>query len=239
MRNLKNRTIGQIVASDYRHAAVFKKFEIDFCCGGDITIQKACSENGIDVGQLLAELNGISRSGPVEDCYNNWSPDFLIDYIVNNFHDKIRRDLPDIKFYAEKVTEIYGQDHAELFDIYQELLELMNEITVHMEEEEQWLFPFIKMLMQGRMKIDDLNEIKSADIIGMLQHEHKEVGTSINKIRKLSGDYVLPEDDCPIYGTFFEGLASFEKDLRKLTHLENNILFPKILRIIQYDNTSV
>ena len=30
----KNKTIGEIVAQDYRTAEVFKKAGIDFCCGG-------------------------------------------------------------------------------------------------------------------------------------------------------------------------------------------------------------
>lgn len=32
------RTIGQIVADDYRAAAIFKQAGIDFCCGGNKSI---------------------------------------------------------------------------------------------------------------------------------------------------------------------------------------------------------
>ena len=39
---LKNKTIGQIVADDYRAAAIFKSAGIDFCCGGNKSLELAC-----------------------------------------------------------------------------------------------------------------------------------------------------------------------------------------------------
>jgi regulator of cell morphogenesis and NO signaling len=35
--NADNRTIGEIVAADFRTAAVFEKHGIDFCCGSALT----------------------------------------------------------------------------------------------------------------------------------------------------------------------------------------------------------
>ena len=36
------KTIGEMVADDFRTAAVFKKFGIDFCCKGNRSIEEAC-----------------------------------------------------------------------------------------------------------------------------------------------------------------------------------------------------
>jgi len=40
----KDIAIGEIVAHDYRAAAVFKEAGIDFCCGGKKSIDETCSE---------------------------------------------------------------------------------------------------------------------------------------------------------------------------------------------------
>ena len=39
-----NKTIGEIVAEDFRTAAIFKKHGIDFCCRGGRTIEEACEK---------------------------------------------------------------------------------------------------------------------------------------------------------------------------------------------------
>lgn len=40
----KNQVIGELVAENYKAAAVFKKFKIDFCCNGNRTIAEACTK---------------------------------------------------------------------------------------------------------------------------------------------------------------------------------------------------
>lgn len=38
------KQIAQFVAEDYRTAAVFSKYKIDFCCNGNRSIQEACEK---------------------------------------------------------------------------------------------------------------------------------------------------------------------------------------------------
>lgn len=40
-------TVGEIVAGDFRAAAVFNQFGIDFCCGGKRTVATACSDRQV------------------------------------------------------------------------------------------------------------------------------------------------------------------------------------------------
>jgi len=58
---INNKTIGKIVRDDYRTAEVFKKFNIDFCCGGKKTIEEVCSTNNISVEQLTNALSEIEK----------------------------------------------------------------------------------------------------------------------------------------------------------------------------------
>lgn len=44
----EDQIIGELVANDYRTASVFKKYNIDFCCQGNRTINDACEAKEID-----------------------------------------------------------------------------------------------------------------------------------------------------------------------------------------------
>ena len=52
-------SIGELVARDWRKAEVFKKYNIDFCCGGKSTVEEACSKKGIDPAMVQMELKEI------------------------------------------------------------------------------------------------------------------------------------------------------------------------------------
>ena len=43
------KQIGQFVADDFRTAAIFSRYGIDFCCKGDRTIEEVCKKNVVSV----------------------------------------------------------------------------------------------------------------------------------------------------------------------------------------------
>ena len=55
-------TIREIVATDYRTAAVFERHGLDYCCNGCRTIEQGCRDAGADEGALLARSTRSSRT---------------------------------------------------------------------------------------------------------------------------------------------------------------------------------
>ena len=78
------KTIGEIVAQDYRAAAVFEKYGIDFCCGGQTLLTSACQAKNLDFKSVQREIETVKKE-PLERSqdYAAWSLSFLSDYIVN------------------------------------------------------------------------------------------------------------------------------------------------------------
>lgn len=234
MNTLREQTIGQTVKEDYRTAQVFQQYNIDFCCGGDRSIEEACKANSVDPREIFEALEQLDQSGPKDDNYDQWSLDFLMDYIVNNHHAFTRNKLREIGVYANKVAKVHGDRHEELKEIYYEFTMMHTEIVTHLDKEEQILFPYIKHLVEAEQKgkTPQKPDFKEAsNPIAMMEEEHDDAGASLAKIRKLSNDYTLPADACTTYQLLYQNLEAFEKDLFKHVHLENNILFPKALRL--------
>lgn len=233
MKSLAQKKIGEIVADDYRTAGVFRSLGLDFCCGGGKTVAEACEKKGINLTDVQEKLSSLDKEGTDKQNYNAWSPDFLIDYIVNNHHAFVREKLPEIEFYAKKVAKVHGDQHRELKDILFQFLALKEELLDHLDKEEQLLFPYIKALIKWEHNKDKKNSkpyLGSAEkSIEMMEAEHEEAGKVIAKIRRLSNNFNPPEDACTTYRIFYQNLEGFENDLHKHVHLENNILFPKAL----------
>ncbi|MFN2372693.1 MAG: DUF542 domain-containing protein, partial [Cyclonatronaceae bacterium] len=59
---LSNQTIAELVTADYRTAGVFRKYGLDFCCGGKKTVSDACSSHNLDAGEVLGELGRVMAS---------------------------------------------------------------------------------------------------------------------------------------------------------------------------------
>ena len=228
-------TIGEIVAKDMRKAQVFKKYGIDFCCGGKKTVRQACAEQGIDAAQVERELRqpvqGITTGNM---NFDDWSVDFLADFIVNTHHQYVRKYLPEIMGYAAKVAQVHGTHHPELLKIKELFAQVNQELSQHLIDEESKLFPAIKELSKAKNSQTAYNNTAGETFNAMVattEQEHDNVGRLLDQIRKLSHHYTIPEDACTSYKLLFTMLEEFENDLFIHIHLENNLLFPKALDI--------
>lgn len=227
---IRNLTVGEIVANDFRTSSVFKNAGIDFCCGGKQMVAEACAEKGIDMSLLENELVSLNET-PTNEFMNfkNWNPVFLSDYIVNTHHKFVLKSLPELVFYTQKISDVHGNNHPELHKIAQLFGEINIELIQHLKNEEEILFPAIKELMNSGGSATT-KQIVVSEITRMLK-EHDFAGGAMDEINKLTTAYQIPEDACNTYRVAFKMLEQFEDDLHTHVHLENNILFPKALEL--------
>lgn len=225
-------TVREVVVEDYRTAAVFRKYGLDFCCGGGATIERACRKKNIDADHLLQELHAVmTASGSDQPHIASWDADFLADYIVQNHHRYIRSVLPSILEHAAKVARVHGGARPELPEIARLIALAAADLEAHMAREETVLFPYIRSLARaGRREISSpFGTVRNP--IRMMEAEHENAGEQMREIRRLSNDYTPPADACMTYRVLFRELEDFERDLHRHVHLENNILFPKAVAL--------
>ena len=229
----KDYTIGQITAQDYRAAAVFEKFGLDFCCKGNRTIEDACERKGLKASAVYAALEQLNeQSGGDQIDFNSWPLDLLIDYIEKKHHRYVLEHIPVLEAFLEKIAAVHGKNHPELIEIRALFIGCAQELSNHMYKEENILFPLIRKMMEAKANSRALGFIPFKTVenpIAMMEHEHDTEGDRFRKIAELTNGYSAPADACATYRAAFAELRAFENDLHKHIHLENNILFPKAI----------
>ncbi|HAZ12715.1 MAG: iron-sulfur cluster repair di-iron protein [Bdellovibrionales bacterium GWA2_49_15] len=230
-KSLAELTIGEIVADDYRTAAVFDKHKIDFCCGGNIAIAVACKTNGIDLDLITREL-ALVKTAPIDRSqnYGAWELPFLADYIINTHHSYLKENTEQIAAYAHKIASVHGTHHPEVVKISALFDKIATEMAAHLREEEEVFFPAIKRVYAAK-KSGSAPDSKDIEILKnslkQLGHEHEAIGDATHAIRHLAQEYAIPDDVCNTFVVTYQKLKEFEDDLHKHVHLENNILFLK------------
>lgn len=234
--DIRSRTLSEIVSQNYKAAEVFEKYNLDFCCGGDKPISEACKEMKLDTAVIIEEIVSLEANNRSSERYNDWSPDFLIDYIVNNHHTYVTRMIPVIDSHTQKIANVHGKNHPELTRVADIFERLYKDLRQHMMKEEQILFPFVKMLVKvkyGGVKSEAPYFGTVKNPIGMMEAEHQAAGSDMHEIRRLTDNYSIPDDACETYKAAMQELREFEEDLHKHVYLENYILFPKSVDLEQ------
>lgn len=234
MENIETKTVADLVTENIKTADVFKKHGIDFCCQGGISIRKAADKANIDYPQLLEELKNVDNTTTRANDYKNWTVEFLTDHVLIVHHGYVEESIPILKQYAEKVYKVHGKDHPELLEIRDIFNGVAGDFAAHCKKEELILFPFIKKMAKAANEGAPLPKARFETVdnpIKMMEVEHEEAGEAFRKISKLTHNYTPPEGACNTYRAFFAKLDEFERDLHQHVHLENNILFPKSLKL--------
>lgn len=226
---LIDRTVGELVAERPGRSRVFQFFNIDFCCQGKRTLHEACTLKGVAIEDVIEQLEA-ETADPAAPAINpaELPPAELVDYIIEQHHGFLRRELPRLHAMAERVAQVHGGHTHSLVEIFDVFVRAESELTSHMMKEEQILFPAIVTMSQGERITIELDGPVSCMI-----HEHEEVGNALSRMRELSNDFQPPAEACNTYRALFAGLHDLEEDLHRHIHLENEVLFPAAIAAAQ------
>jgi regulator of cell morphogenesis and NO signaling len=208
------RTVGEIAAALPGATGVFRRFGLDFCCKGDVPLEEAARERGVDVADVEHALQAL-KNEPGTPALSLESA-ALIDHILARYHDVHRRELPELVRLARKVEAVHA-GHAKVPKGLADLLAAMaKDLDLHMSKEELVLFPGMKHAMPA---LDAP--------IARMRHEHNDHGAHLREVEALTDNLSPPSDACATWRALYGGLSKFTDDLMQHIHLENNVLFPK------------
>jgi regulator of cell morphogenesis and NO signaling len=221
-------TLGDLVAERPQTAAVFERLGLDYCCGGQQTLEDACRSRDLEpetVATLLATLEADQGTAP-EGAHDlaGASINELCDHIVDVHHKPLRdEELPRISELMAKVVRAHGAEDPEVIELATLFGETRTELEDHMRLEEESLFPACRAVED-----DQSGDGPGAELLEQLTDTHEAAGAALKRMRELSHDYSPESAHCTTHRVLLHEMHEFELDLHRHIHEENNILFPKV-----------
>jgi len=231
--------VTDIVTHDYRTAEVFRKYDIDFCCGGKWPLDIACQNKSLNTEEIIEELNKIVQQSASNTAleFDSWEVDFLTDYILNVHHRYLEKALPEIHEQTTKFLDGHRKKFPELEELEIILKKFMKEIPPHMKQEEEIFFPYIKQIHHAYKHRESYARLLIRTLRKPLEEvmlkEHETTGSNLHRLRTITDNYTPPENACLTHKVTFAKLKELDKDLVQHIHLESNILFPKAIAMEQ------
>lgn len=214
---------------------VFEKLGIDYCCGGNKSLEQACGEADLEIQQVLDSLESAASMTearrPGEDPQVQPLAE-LIDHIKSTHHKYTREEIARLGPLFDKVCNVHGPKYPELLQMRHDFRVLAHELTTHMMKEEMVLFPYIERMEEAVVASEPILPAPFGTVgnpVAMMVHEHDTAGNLLRDLRARSDGYQPPENACVSYKTLFSALEEFERDLHLHIHLENNVLFPRAI----------
>jgi regulator of cell morphogenesis and NO signaling len=228
-------TVGALAITSLAAVKVLERYGVDYYCDGKRPLADACQEKGVSATVVTAEVETALRNGEAGEDWNRAPLHALIQHIVSTHHEFLRLELPRI---ARRLQTIPHPDTATesggLRKVCAVFSSFTRELELHLQKEEAVLFPLIARYESAAVSGRRLPPLPFGTIenpIGMMEAEHsssdKDWQLIRRQIKELSGIQIEGASDNDLAGA----LRDLESDLHVHMHLENNILFPRVIAL--------
>ncbi|EGQ4203348.1 iron-sulfur cluster repair di-iron protein ScdA [Staphylococcus pseudintermedius] len=215
--------VADIVTHYPKTADVFRKHGIDFCCGGQISLEEAVSNHPkLSLTPLLQELEDASQQQGEGMQPQYLSVPSLIQYIQARYHDTLREEFKQLTPYVTRLSRVHGPNHPNLVTLKSTFDAFKSAMLTHTDEEDQNAFPKLVRSANGET-VEDIDAV-----VQSLVDDHDEAGALLQQMRELTHDFQPPAEACGTWRLVYDRIAHLERETHAHVHLENHVLFPKI-----------
>lgn len=87
----RDQPLGELALSIPRASALFRQYDMDYCCGGKQTLARAAARHDVDIDIIEAQLAQLAEQ-PIEKDWRAVPLADIIDHIVVRYHDRHRNN---------------------------------------------------------------------------------------------------------------------------------------------------
>jgi regulator of cell morphogenesis and NO signaling len=231
-----NKTVADIVRSDYRTADVFKKYGISCCNDNHDSLLETCTSRSLNYNAILNELSQATKTITISNSlhFSDWKMSFLVDYVTNVHHAYMHMSLPTIEASLVSYIETHKKRQPEINKILFLFRELMVLLGTHSRHEEEIIFPYIKQIENTFLRRETYGNLFVRTLrkpLSNIEKEHEVVMSILKEIQSLSNNYTCPSTGCADLSAIYNKLNEFHADMVQHTHLEDDILYPRAIEM--------
>src|SRR5580765_2496349 len=182
--------VNEVALSSPGSRRILEDAGVDYCCGGGKSLQEACLHANVSAEMILNRLEQDRER--VRSDESGWTKAPLAEltrHIRERHHGYVRDVVPRLREMLAKVREKHGSKHREIAEIEKQFADVAREMLMHMQKEEQILFPYIDALERaakgnGAVEPPFFQTVRNP-IYSMMQ-DHDAAGELVRKIHAAS-----------------------------------------------------
>ena len=200
----KDSIISDVINSNPERILIFDRFGIEFLTDPNISILQASLDKKIDLNTLIVELEKFEDGIGLLHDWQNWSLDFLITYLLNNHHYKLKSALS-----SESINV--------------KIKNITYELSIHLTKEEKMVFPYIRKIeniYNENLEFEYPNFGSIKKPIQVLKKEHRVLCDELKRI-------IIEDSDSGTDNL----IHTIKNNFHIHVYLVENILFPRSITI--------
>ena len=235
MSKILKRTINELVAENHVRASVLYYFGVKFYDYETETLEEVCDRHGLKATNVIKALELVKDASQQTLIQLRELPvDLLIEYLKHAHYLFVKKRLPYLGQLIDGLAKVNFRYKALSDDLKAIFPMFVEDFIHHIHEEEDTVFSYVQQLKQ----FEDSGDKASAVLYAMKKfsisdfaldhevHEHEMEG-----FRQITNDYQYCDEADLHIKVLYSELERFEQDLLTHAKIENDILFPKTLRL--------
>ena len=232
---LANKTLNELISDNPVTASILHYLGVKFYDYSERTLKEVCSLYGLSIEQVERELKeGTGPASVPSVDLQSYPIDLVVEYLKHSHFIFIKKKLPYLSTLIEDCRQIHKAEADILTDLQTVFPMFVEDFIVHIYEEEDTLFQYIKELKEmGEQSVNPQSlyyDFKIRSVKG-LAHSHADDHHEMVGLQKITKHYRYNQSNSFHYRVLMAELMAFDEELRSHAAIEDNILFPKAIAL--------
>lgn len=232
MQILCNMKMAEVIHLNYQILPIISRFGINLGFG-EKTIEQICREYSIDVDFFLEILNSFHNKDYFPRKQLQGFPiKLIIEYLQKSHYYYLYTKIPHIEQLLRQISYPFsGLKSSAFLSIDHFFTEYKNELTDHIQNEEDKVYPYVYEVEQVFLKKSPTREIIKkikAYSIDDFEREHDNVEDKLSDLKNILIKYLPLPVDPQLCQDILVELFRLESDLKDHARIEDKVLIPKV-----------